>query len=263
MPLSLFLTLLLMGLTGGLHCAAMCGGLVVASERAMQTPRAGSPQVEQVLWPARVLLWRSAQLQLARVLTYSLLGLAAGAIGSGLWAVQARPLQVALYVLGNVVLAGSGAWLVVLALRGGKARGAAFVAWRAPWSAALQRLRVSLTAGASRLLRHLLPLSSPARRVGAGLLWGLLPCGLVYSALSLALLSGSAAAGALSMAAFGLGTLPHMLLAGHVLRRLSQRATARASRLGAGLVLIGFASWGLWRLLHAGGLPTLHGYCVV
>ncbi len=254
MHMGLFFTLLLMGLTGGLHCAAMCGGLVVAGERAMLPARR-----EQVLWPARVLLWRSLQLQLGRIATYGVLGLLAGAIGSGLWALQVRGLQVALFTLGNLVLAASGLWLVRMALRPAGGASGRRSLLRTSWT---QAVRSRLTAAASRLLRHLLPLGSAPRRLGAGLLWGLLPCGLVYSALSLALFGGSAAAGALAMLAFGLGTLPHMLLAGHVLRRLSQRATARASRLGAGLVLLGFAAWGLWRLLH-GGLGALHGYCAV
>ena len=257
MQISLFLTLLLMGLTGGLHCAAMCGGLVVAGERAMQPtgPAAGLAGArEQVLWPARRLLWRSAQLQLGRVLTYGLLGLVAGAIGSGLWAVQLRPLQVFLYLLGNAVLAASGIWLILAALRGeGGVRAPHFV-----WA---EVVRTRLGEAGARALRGLLPLASLPRRVGAGLLWGLLPCGLVYSALSLALLSASALGGALGMLAFGVGTLPHMLLAGHLLRRLSQRATARAARLGAGGVLLGFALWGLWRLAQTGGPGALHGYC--
>lgn len=257
MQISLFLTLLLMGLTGGLHCAAMCGGLVVAGERAMQPAQAGAgapaPR-EQVLWPARRLLWRSAQLQLGRVATYGMLGLVAGAVGSGLWAVQIRPLQLALYLLGNGVLAASAVWLVVAALRGGHAAPGLHFGWGAA-------LRTRLGDAAARALRGLLPLSSMPRRLGAGLLWGLLPCGLVYSALSLALLSGSALGGALGMLAFGAGTLPHMLLAGHLLRRLSQRATARVARLGAAGVLLGFALWGLWRLLQAGGPGPLHGYC--
>lgn len=257
MQISLFLTLLLMGLTGGLHCAAMCGGLVVAGERAMQpagSPAGSAAPREQVLWPARRLLWRSAQLQLGRVLTYGLLGAAAGAVGSGLWAVQLRPLQLGLYVLGNAILAASGAWLVLAALRGGHALALPHFAWGAA-------LRTRLGDAAARALRGLLPLSSAPRRLGAGLLWGLLPCGLVYSALSLALLSGSALGGGLGMLAFGAGTLPHMLLAGHLLRRVSQRATARAARLAAGGVLLAFAAWGLWRLLQAGGPGALHGYC--
>ncbi|OYV33602.1 MAG: hypothetical protein B7Z83_09435, partial [Thiomonas sp. 20-64-5] len=68
------LTLLLMGLTGGLHCAAMCGGLVVASERA---------SAEQVLLPARRLFFNQVQLQSARVVSYTILGGIAGLIGAG------------------------------------------------------------------------------------------------------------------------------------------------------------------------------------
>ena len=61
----LVITLFVMGLSGGLHCAAMCSGLVVASERAMQV---------QPLLPARKLLRRALQLQLSRVAGYALLG---------------------------------------------------------------------------------------------------------------------------------------------------------------------------------------------
>ncbi len=239
----LVITLLVMGMTGGLHCAAMCSGLVVASERAMQT---------QPLLPARLLLRRGLQLQLARVAGYAMLGAVAGGIGSGLWSVQARPFQLGLYAAGNAVLAGSGLWLLRQAL--GRAAGAR---WRLPGADAL---RARLTALGGALLGRLLPLSSMPRRLGAGLLWGLLPCGLVYSALSLALLGGSALQGAAAMAAFGIGTLPHMLLAGHVLRRVSQRATARAARLGAGVLMLGFAGLGWWRV--ASGALGAHGFCV-
>ena len=241
----LVITLLVMGLSGGLHCAAMCSGLVVASERAMQV---------QPLVPARQLLRRALQLQLSRVAGYALLGAVAGAVGSGLWAVQARPLQLALYGAGNLVLAGSGVWLLRHAL--GRADGTRRL--RLPGADALRR---RLTALGGALLDRLLPLHSVPRRIGAGLLWGLLPCGLVYSALSLALLGGNALQGALAMAAFGIGTLPHMLLAGHVLRRVSQRATARATRLGAAALMLGFASLGFWRLA-SGALSGHSGFCI-
>lgn len=241
-----------MGLTGGLHCAGMCGGLVVASERAMQGA---------ILLPARRLLWNAAQMQLARVVSYAILGAVAGWIGSGLWALQARPAQIALYALGNIVLAASGLWLLQTAL-----------GVRGPWRFGLGAasggswaygLRQGLMSTGMGLLNRLLPLSSAQRRFGAGLLWGLLPCGLVYSALSLALLTGSAWQGAVAMAAFGLGTLPHMLLAGHVLRRLSQRATSRTMRLAAAGIMLAFAAWGFWKLAHAGTSLGVHGFCVI
>ncbi|MGC8806335.1 MAG: flagellar hook-basal body complex protein FliE [Thiomonas sp.] len=78
------LTLLLMGLTGGLHCAAMCGGLVVASERA---------QSEHVLLPARRLFLNQVQLQGARVLSYAILGGIAGLDGVNGALQQANALQ--------------------------------------------------------------------------------------------------------------------------------------------------------------------------
>lgn len=55
----------------------------------------------------------------------------------------------------------------------------------------------------------------------AGMIWGYLPCGLVYSALLMALASGSAASGAGVMLAFGLGTLPNLMLAGWLWQRVS------------------------------------------
>ncbi len=251
MDTAILLTMLLMGLTGGLHCAGMCGGLVVASERAMQT---------QVLLPARKLFWGSAQMQGARVASYAALGAIAGWVGSGLWALQARPTQLALYCVGNAVLAASGLWLLRTASGVRWPRLTGWGAARVGWT---QGLRQNITRQGIRLLDRILPLSSSQRRFGAGLMWGLLPCGLVYSALSLALLTGSAVYGATTMLAFGLGTLPHMLLAGHVLRRVSQRATARATRVAAAGVMLSFAAWGFWRLLHAGDSLGVHGFCVI
>lgn len=70
--------------------------------------------------------------------------------------------------------------------------------------------------------RRLLPLDSSPKAFAYGLCWGYLPCGLVYSALSWSLGSGSAVNGALWMALFGLGTLPAVMLAGQAADRLRQ-----------------------------------------
>ncbi len=77
-------------------------------------------------------------------------------------------------------------------------------------------------------------------------LWGWAPCALVYAALPIALVSGSAASGALAMAAFGLGTVPALLGAGWLLRGLGER-----SRRWAGVLLMALAVVAL--LGHAGG----------
>jgi sulfite exporter TauE/SafE len=230
------LTLLLMGLTGGLHCAAMCGGLVVAAERAA---------TEQVLLPARRLFWHQLQLQGARVLSYTILGGIAGLVGAGVWSASARPVQLALFALGNVVLAGAGAWMLLQQVATPR-----WLAWQRKWLGGGWVGR-GLTRLTQPLLSRLLPFNTLPKRLAAGLLWGLLPCGLVYSALSLAFLSATAWEGALAMLAFGLGTLPHMLFAGHTLRWVSQRTNQRGFHLAAGAILLAFAAYGFWKLLHA------------
>ena len=109
---------------------------------------------------------------------------------------------------------------------------------REPWVAALSRL---------------LPAATVARAYPLGLLWGFLPCGMVYSALSTALLTGSALRGAGLMLAFGLGTLPNLLLAGLLLKRFRDVVQARAVRLASGLLVLGFGAWGLFNATTLGG----------
>lgn len=66
------------------------------------------------------------------------------------------------------------------------------------------------------LTKHFLPLTSPLKAIPFGFLWGWLPCGLVYSTLTWAAVSGSAIDGMIIMLAFGLGTLPAMLALGSI-----------------------------------------------
>ena len=85
-----------------------------------------------------------------------------------------------------------------------------------------------------------MPPKTPLHVFGLGLVWGWLPCGLVYSALALAMVSASAKSGALLMLGFGLGTLPMLLAMGSVagqLRKIVQHPIARRI---AGTVIILF-----------------------
>ena len=93
--------------------------------------------------------------------------------------------------------------------------------------------------------------------------WGLVPCGMVYGALAVALLAGNAASGAVVMLAFGAGTLPNLLMMSGLagwLRGLSRQRWARGA---AGIAIAGF---GVWGLAHAIWLPEMlnaHGFCLV
>src|SRR5579863_4166039 len=87
----------------------------------------------------------------------------------------------------------------------------------------------------------MLPASAPLRALAIGMVWGWLPCGLVYSALLAAAVAGSGAAGAASMLAFGAGTLPALLGIGVLARGLPRAGGAAARLLGS--IIVGCGLW--------------------
>jgi sulfite exporter TauE/SafE len=132
--------------------------------------------------------------------------------------------------------------------------GAALLVWFAAALAGLvpePRLIMPGAAAAGRLLAATHPLS----RFAFGLVNGLIPCGLVYSALSLPVSLGSAGAGALAMALFGVGTSPALSIAAAGFRRLELRTRA-ARRIVALLVLLAGLSSLAGRLGLFGGHGT-------
>lgn len=228
MPETGYVAVFLIGLLGGTHCIGMCGGIVSAlSVRPLNAPMRGAPQ------------WRlHFAYNTGRVASYVTAGALVGAIGSaGLLLNEVLPVQMVLYVLANLMLIGLGLYLT------GMARALAFS----------ERL-------GQRLWRHVQPLTSrflPAKAVSQalplGVLWGFLPCGMVYSVLATALVSGSAARGAGLMLAFGLGTLPNLLAAGVLAARLRELARRRLVRLASGLLVLGFGVFGLANAATLGG----------
>ena len=237
--------LFLAGLLGGVHCAAMCGGIVGALGMLAEGPR------RPVATPAARVSRRLAPLLAyngGRLASYTLLGAAAGAAGSFGWLLgEALPVQ-------QLAYAASSALLVVMGLHvAGERRSARLV--EGIGSGVWRRVRPAATAALGRA-------GSPGGAVVAGALWGLVPCGMVYTALAGALLAGSAERGAALMLAFGLGTLPNLLLLGSgagVLARLSRR---RSMRLPAGLAIALFGVLGFLRLDVAGDVPLLRELCV-
>ncbi|HMA90625.1 MAG TPA: sulfite exporter TauE/SafE family protein [Burkholderiales bacterium] len=216
------LALLVTGFLSGVHCVGMCGGIVCAF-----SPNGGG-------------LRRQLAFNFGRITSYAAVGAGAGLIGSaGAWAAGAAPAQAALYVLANAMLV-----LVGLHLAGAGRLLGGIEALGAPLWRRLQPL-------AARLL----PAQRPSQAYAAGLVWGWLPCGLVYGALAAAAFAGGPAAGALAMLAFGLGTLPNLLAAGLAAARLRAFTARRAVRLAAGALVFGFGAVGLAQAAGiAGGL---------
>jgi sulfite exporter TauE/SafE len=219
--------LLVTGFLSGVHCLGMCGGIVAAFGSL------GAPSAV-VVQARRASPWREIARQLAfnagRILSYTLAGALAGALGgAGATIAGALSWQVALYVLANLMLI-----LVGLYLAGASA-----------WLARVEALGAPLWRRLQPLAARLLPARTLPQSVAAGLVWGWIPCGLVYGALAVAVLAGSPERGALAMAAFGLGTLPNLLAAGLAAARLRSFAARRGVRLAAGGVVLGFGLFGL------------------
>jgi len=230
---------LLAGLLGGAHCVAMCGGFVAAMSGAGIPPSAlGTP-----LLPARALARRQVPYNLGRITTYAALGAIAGGVGAAALGTGEWPaVQRALYVVANLFL---------LALAAAIAGRGSSVEW-------LQRVGAAVFSRVVPTVRPLVARNAVPARFALGTIWGLVPCGLVYSVLPIALFAGSAPAGALVMLAFGLGTLPNLLAAGWLATRARSWLDARLLRYGAATLLAGFAALGIWRAL-SGTLPPGHG----
>lgn len=213
MPEQGFLALFLVGLLGGSHCVGMCGGIVGAL--VVQGPQGRPALAVHLAYNA------------GRIASYVAAGALAGAIGYAFGALL--PVQRGLYFLANLMLVAMGFYLL------GATRALALV----------ERGGQALWVRIQPATRRFLPVRGAAQALPLGLLWGWLPCGLVYSALTTALASGSAARGAAAMLAFGLGTLPNLLLAGLLLARYRGFAQARATRLASGLLVLGYGLYGL------------------
>jgi uncharacterized protein len=206
-----FLTALLAGLFGSTHCLAMCGGIATALGSATR----GRPAGQSLLYHG------------GRILSYSSAGAIAGALGAAAGFAFAVSSWSAVLRLGTAVI------VIVIGLDISLGTGAA------RWLRAPERWGARLWRRLAPVRRLPLPAAPHLRALLLGLLWGWLPCGLVYSVLLAAALAGGAAAGALTMLGFGLGTLPAMGTLTYAGGWLPQRDGVMARVLGALLVACG------------------------
>ena len=219
------------GLLGGVHCAAMCGGIATGLSFGQRPANAGA-QWLQALQP-----------NLGRVLGYALAGAIVGGFGHGLVTIAQTPWL----ALGMRMAVGVMMVVVALRLLDPSAKSNPLAR---PGRALWQRLQP--------LQRRLLPADTAFKRIGVGMLWGWLPCGLSATLLVTAWLQASALHGALTMVAFGLGTLPVMLPLTWSGARLGQRLQRGGVRRAAGVfvLLAGFVTLAAPWLMQ---VPALHG----
>lgn len=228
--LGVFLT----GLLAGTHCAGMCGGIVTALSLS------GAPHTRPAL--SHLLAYN-----LGRIGSYTLAGTLVGALGAGgVMLGPGQPLQQALYVAANLMLVAMGLYLA------GIWRGVVY----------LERAGALLWRKIQPMTRGVLPVRSAPQALALGALWGWVPCGLVYSMLVAALAWTSPWRGALIMLAFGLGTLPNLVLLGYFAGRVRPWLQRRSVRMAAGLLVIGFGVLGLMRATELASAHGLGLFCI-
>lgn len=207
----------IVGLFGGVHCVGMCGGIVGALSF-------GLP--EQARGRLTTLLPYLINYNLGRLLSYTV----AGALVGGIGALAAN--LVALHQAQAVLQIIAGLFMVAMGLYLG--------GWWYGMSR-LERFGGKMWRFIEPVGRRLLPVKRPGQAFVMGLVWGWLPCGLVYSALIWAVSAGSALQGGLLLLSFGLGTLPNLLLMGFFAGKLTAllRRPGVMHLAGAAVVLIG------------------------
>lgn len=215
---AMMLTALMAGLLGGVHCAAMCGGIVGLTCTSLgETGNRG---------------WFSLAYNAGRIASYALAGALAGLLGQTGMALRGG------VVAQHLLMFLMGAALIVVALN---------VAGVRPVMRGIEAAGGLLWRQMQPFSRRFLPVKSPWQALGLGALWGWLPCGMVYAVLLVALAAGNAGEGALILAAFGLGTLPNLLLIGAAVGRAPGWMRLRGLRYAASAVI---AAAGIYGMLH-------------
>ena len=202
----------MVGMLGAGHCLAMCGGISAAIGH-------GSPK-SHPLSKLTPLFYN-----LGRILSYTLIGGLVGYTAQlGLYFGHGYDLLVMLRFLAGLTLIFIGLYIAQL--------NASILI--------LEKLGRLLWHFIQPVARQFMPLRSPYHALPLGFLWGWLPCGLVYSALTLGLASGSAISSAAIMFSFGLGTFPAMFLVGGLSSKFNGILQDIRFKRISGLVLIIF-----------------------
>ena len=217
------------GLLASFHCVGMCGGLVVTYTARQQAQGEGSSSAV-----SSHLLYN-----LGRVVSYTATGAVLGGFGS-FFAISP--------VFTGVVTVLAALFMLLMGL-------SLLTEFRF-----LKRLQVAMPSLVGRFLYGQRDSSSPKGPLAIGLLNGLMPCGPLQAMQLYALASGSVVRGALSMAAYALGTVPMMFGLGNVVSMLSTERTHQALKVSGAIVIVlgvfmlnrGLENFGL----GIGGVPT-------
>jgi hypothetical protein len=216
-----FLVAFNLGLISTLHCWGMCGPIITAFSL-------GLPDQNASL--GRIIMFNSG-----RISSYAVAGIIAGLIGAGIIEViRDFHGQLILQMLAALVLVGIGLHV------GG-------------WFPQFRRIEIAGIAvwkHLQPLTRALLPVDTALKAYAAGLVWGWLPCGLVYSVLLWNLAGADPLASGLNMLGFGLGTLPGMITAGYTARKTADWLNKPHLRRVLGILVIAAGLISAWAAIR-------------
>lgn len=201
----------LLGMAASSHCVVMCGGISTALSLATARRADGRPRFTLLVG-----------YQIGRMTSYALAGLLfAGVLGGVIALLDIEAVRYGLRVLTAV------SFVFAAAVAFGLLRDTGGALGRRVWPAI------------APLGRRLLPVSSPAKALAFGMLWGWMPCGFVYSVLLMATLQADPVRGALIMAAFGFGMSPALLAVGSGAQWITRVfATIRTRQIAGSLLLL-------------------------
>ncbi len=174
-----------LGLAGSFHCIGMCGPIALA----LPVNRKSTATILIGILTANT----------GRIITYTLLGFVIGSIGFSLHLFRLFQVLSILFGIGLIALA-----------------------WRKHWLKQIEFRAPGFQRWISGRMHHLLRQNGPLKLFGIGLLNGLLPCGMIFLALTNALLAENPIGSASSMAAFGIGTLPALIGVGFFAQHINQ-----------------------------------------
>ncbi|MBT3308431.1 MAG: sulfite exporter TauE/SafE family protein [Gammaproteobacteria bacterium] len=221
---SLYLSAFIMGLLGSTHCAGMCGGIVSALSIGID------PQQRNQRITLYLLAYNGG-----RILSYMVAGALIATLGSALSTIGEGMVIRQIFTLLSALL------MILLGLY--------LSGW---WPAAILKIErggAIIWHRIEPIARRWIPIRSSLQAWGAGLLWGWLPCGLVYTALLWSLSAESTLQGALIMGSFGLGTLPALFGLGLFSSQLSNHLQQQWVRATAGIMVASFGIFQIFTLL--------------
>lgn len=218
-----FLSVFLVGLFASVgHCVAMCGGVVGALTIGLD---------ESIKTNKFKIVQYHLFYNLGRILSYTFVGILFGALGE--WGSSLLEMS----TFDKVLRLFSGILMVLMGL------------YLSGWWFGLRKIEiigVKIWAKIQPITQKILPITTLKKAFSLGLLWGYLPCGVVYSVLVFAMVSGSWWQGGLIMLVFALGTLPSLLLMGSIssaFNRFNQKPMVKKM---AGLLVIIMGVLALW-----------------